>query len=218
MLATATVPVYWHTISAAGGAGRLSGTAIDQQITILNHAYAPVGLKFELAEVEDAVNTEWFYQVAPDSQEQTAMKKALRKGGADALNIYSTELSDSMRPIRGYATYPWRYRFAESDDGVVLRYTETGNLTAVHEVGHWAGLYSTYENGCSGPGDMVDDTPAQAFASSGCPEGRDTCSQRGTDPIHNFMDGNEDTCRNQFTPGQVERAREVLRVFRGIAT
>ncbi|KAF3910359.1 Ulilysin [Dactylellina cionopaga] len=89
--------------------------------------------------------------------------------------------------------------------------------TLTHEAGHWFGLFHTFEGGCEG-GDLVDDTPAQANATSGCPAGKDTCTgpqYPGVDPIHNYMDYSDDSCMTEFTPGQAARVNQLWDQIRG---
>ena len=82
-------------------------------------------------------------------------------------------------------------------------------------MGHWTGVSHVFENGCDSIGDFVDDTPAQREQLYGCPEKSDTCpDDPGKDPIHNYMNYTDDSCRNQFTRLQIRTLNRYTEGYR----
>lgn len=223
-----TVQVWWHVIrTGVGNATDIPQSQIDASIAVLNDSYSGATggfntpYRFALAGVTRTTNSTW-YNACPNSSAESAMKSATRVGNAATLNIWSTGACGYL----GWATFPWSYAGAPSVDGVVVLYSSVpgGSAapynqgdTATHEIGHWLGLYHTFQGGCNGSGDYVNDTPAERSAAYGCPTGRDSCRNKaGLDPIENFMDYTDDYCMYKFSSGQSARMDSLSLQYRGL--
>lgn len=213
---SAEVPVYFHVITD-GDEGSLTESQIADQMKVLNDSYAGTGFTFTLAETTVTDNAAWYNGLDHGSSAEREMKTTLHQGGKDALNVYTADLANGLL---GWATFPKNTE--DPMDGVVLL---DGSLpggsaapynlgdTGTHEVGHWMGLYHTFQGGCA-DGDYIKDTPAEANPASGCPEGADTCTAPGLDPIKNYMDYSDDACMDHFTPEQQTRMQNQWTTYR----
>ncbi len=222
-----TINVYFHVIYASDGRGNISDTLIADQMTVLNESFSGLTggsntrFRFNHVSTSRTMNDAWF-AAGPGSRAEREMKEALRVGGAADLNFYTNDGGGYL----GWATFPWNYSSDPLMDGIVCLYStlpgggavpyDEGD-TGTHEIGHWIGLYHTFQGGCNGSGDYVTDTAAERDPAYGCPAGRDSCKrQAGVDPIENFMDYTDDFCMYMFTNGQAVRANEQVTAYRGL--
>ena len=155
--------------------------------------------------------------------------KQTSTGGDDSwntdkyFNVWICYLSNS---ILGYGSFP--DDGFPNQQGVVIDYRSipggtytnynTGK-TLTHETGHYFNLYHIWgdDNGdCTGT-DYVADTPNQADATSGCPNGikLDSCTSSGDGVMYqNYLDYSNDACLVMFTQGQVARMESALSTYR----
>ena len=193
---------------------------------MLNTTYAPTGLQFKIVDVELNENAAWF-AIDTGTDAVNEMKTSLGKDTAGSLNIYTGEPGGG---ILGFATFPWGLAQAPQLDGVVLHHASLPDaasapgqpwpfdlgMTAVHEIGHWSGLYHTFQGGCEAPGDDVEDTAFEARSASGCPVHQPSACPGETryDPVENYMDYSDDSCMKHFTPQQFQRMQDMVGYYR----
>lgn len=224
------VTTYIHVITKDDGTGGPTRAMIVRQMHALNKGYSGDSIKqaaatpfvFTLKSVDYTANSDWYDWAYPgtDPTDDREAKKALHKGTYSDLNIYIANLGDGLL---GYAYFPgaklWRdglVMLNESMPGGSAAPYNKGD-TATHEIGHWLGLFHTFQNGCMSPGDRVRDTPSQDDGDNifNCMKSEDTCPNKPSlDPIHNFMNYSDDLCMDQFTPGQAQRMSDVWVAYR----
>lgn len=233
-----TIGVFFHVINTGKGIanGDVPTKWLRDQIDVLNAAYAGADpnapaasantpFRFAMIGVDRTTNAAWFNS-GIDSAAEREMKTALHVGGANTLNFY---VNNAGGVYLGWATFPFWYAGDPTQDGVVVLYSSlpgggccgesvyNQGDTGTHEIGHWLGLFHTFQGGCAANhNDFVADTPSERSAAFGCPVGRDTCPGPGADPIENFMDYTEDFCMYQFTGGQSARMEALSLQYRGL--
>lgn len=163
------------------------------------------------------------------------------------LNIW---IADMNNGLLGYAQFPWEN--APNTDGVVIAkgtfginplYSEYNlNKTMTHEVGHWFGLYHTfqdtfaygggnidYRDGTTAEeieemkGDCVVDTPPQGTPTYGDPTTTPSTwpTSKPVDETNsyrhmfmNYMDYSDDIAMFMFTKDQSSKLRQMIYIYR----
>ncbi len=181
-----TIPIVVHIIHD-GGIENISDAQINSQIQILNEDYGKYPMtngagngvdtrvRFCLAKKDPNGNcSNGIVRVKSSlTIHQTSQRSLLKElsfwDNSMYLNIYIVKSINGN--VGGYSSFPGG---PASEDGVVVRHDLFGNTgtstslgrTTSHELGHWFGLYHTFNNGCGvsvcNDGDYVCDTPPQS--------------------------------------------------------
>jgi hypothetical protein len=214
-----TFDVAFHIVHKKNGVGNIPDEMVMEQIDVLNDAYDAADFHFNLASLDRKVKKKWFKKCHREGP-FIKMTNALAIDPAHRINIYTCGPGGGLL---GFAILPGFIPEESPQNAVVLHFeTLPGGAffpydegdTGTHECGHYLGLLHTFQNGCTPPGDEVSDTKYEAIPAFGCPVGRDTCPQSGTDPVRNYMDYSDDACMNKFTSGQRKRMNDMLDLFR----
>ena len=254
-----TLPVVFHIIHQ--NPNSITNATINNAIADLNNAFSKAGAYGGSPGVDTKIRF-CLAQKAPDGGITNGINRVTSTYG-DNLNMYTEDERlkrlaqwDPKRYINvwlvnniigeisaefscdtwtrlnagGYATLP---PGGGSSDGIVI--SGFGTLFA-HEMGHYLGLYHTFEgsctnNNCETDGDRVCDTPPDGFPfnPNACsnPSGVNSCStdtlsnysngffpRDTTDFGLNFMDYGNGSCANEFTLGQALRMRAAINTQR----
>ncbi|MEM9835857.1 MAG: M43 family zinc metalloprotease [Bacteroidota bacterium] len=236
-----TLPVVFHVIHQ-NGVENLSEDRLLTALEQLNNSFANTGYYDQ----GTGVNTQIQFCLAqrdPDNQASNGitrtlnpltevdnttdreMKDLARWNPLEYINIYVVReicLDGLGCGVAGYAYLPSAH--GNAIDGIVVEARWLGadpadNTVLTHEMGHYLGLYHTFEGGCTNDdctvnGDRVCDTPPdQSTAPVPCDGEANTCdtdtnSGFATDQpdlFNNYMDYGFFTCYNALTAGQSER-------------
>jgi PKD repeat protein len=240
---TRKIPVVFHFIQCSDNECSSEAAALSQ-IEVLNEDFrkmagtpgAGTGVdteyEFCLATIDPfgCPTTGMNHVVAPqwcnhDQADATQMKGLMQWPPTKYLNVWvpcSITTSNSSGQVIGYATFPYNLTLFPNLDGIVIHADFLGRndptyqgRTTTHEIGHWLGLFHTFQNGCQGAtantcaaqGDRVCDTPQAAEANFGCPN-INSCTDTpidNFDQIENYMDYSDGVCQSMFTQGQKDR-------------
>ncbi len=238
-----TLQVVVHVLARKTGEGAVPDSLIHSQIDILNEDF----LAIAGSNGEDGTYGGIQFVLASDDPDGNPTNGITRHSKylwfLDAENYWDPLAWDPNRYINiytnlasGYLGYvPWLPQnspVGSNEDRIVVLHSAFGRnapigppydqgRTLTHEMGHYLGLWHTFDFGCGSDslptcytsGDRICDTESEASNHFGCPVSSATCDT--PDPIRNYMNYTDDLCMWEFTTEQVRRMRCTTEEYRG---
>ncbi len=237
-----TIPVIVHIIHN-GGSENISDAQVESQILVLNEDFRKIAgtngdgigvdtkIQFRLAKIDPNGNcTNGIVRIKSDLTNHETFERSLLKelsfwDNTRYMNIYIVKTISGT--IGGYSSFAGG---PPDEDGLVVRANLFGTMgtapgvgrVTTHEIGHWLGIYHTFNNSCGidvcTDGDYVCDTPPQDLPNYSC-SNQNTCSNDVPDigdMKENYMNYTPGSCQNAFTQGQKDRAQASLETLRPV--
>lgn len=247
------LPVVVHIIHN-GGSENISDAQVAKAVQHLNDAFAHAGyyaqagasvetsIQFCLARrTPDGLATTGINRVASAltsldmETDDLPLKDLSRWDPTRYINIWVVQSINSLSSgpgVAGYAYFPSSH--GRPEDGMVCEAQFFGvspekEVVFIHEMGHYFGLYHTFEGGCKNDdclvdGDRVCDTPPDQGKHTACPINSCTTDADAlapnpfttdvSDMTENFMDYSPFECVYRFTQGQADRMLEFVTTVR----
>jgi len=215
-----TIRVFFHIVRSSSGSG-LGSDIASVMLSRLNSDYASTGIQFQSSGC-DFINDNTFYNDLSESEFPLLFSVNSHNNAIDiyVLGTSTTGMASGIAaniPATAYIVHGTRYN----------------TTTLSHEMGHCLGLYHTHHgtvtegggdanqckelvNGSNAAtcGDYITDTPADPDLWSGCTYAGGSRVDANQQLYHpnpaNYMAYSNPTCRNLFTPLQIQRMKDFI--------
>jgi hypothetical protein len=218
------ISIYAYIVKDSIGKPNLTPTQIDAGITIVNKYFAPICLTFKICKIIYIDN--WKYDLFHDKKEENEIKNLYCT--PNVINMLFVEKIESPVGAAGYAPLATALPGLPTTDLILIqKSTASGGIVMTHELGHFFGLYHTFEtkfgielvdaSNCATTGDLICDTEADYNPVSmvGCQyigNKKDAAGNFYMPPIGNIMAYHPCSCK--FTTQQYNRMAFVFLNYR----